>query len=714
MKKRFFSLLLALAVTLTFLPAIPAVALDEVITFPDANFEAFVREVIGKPTGNIFASDVAGITMLIVTSTSIADLTGIEYFTALTHLHVGYNQLTELDVSNNTALTWLWAFNNKLTTIDVSNNTALRDLHVSSNQLTTLDVSKNTALTDLNVSSNQLTTLDVSKNTALTDLNVYNNQLTELDVRNNAELWYLGVGYTQLTELDVSNNTALTWLQVGVSQLTELDVSNNTALAYLHAHNNQLTALDVSNNTALIELHAHDNRLTTLDVSNNTELTSLGVDNNQLTELDVRNNTALTYLWVSNNQLKTLDVSKNTELTDLVVSNNQLKTLDVTDLPLTSRLWVQNNYLPNEAAVIGFTGTWDDYDFRFDPQRSPPPPVTCDVCDEEPCVCEDEDEEHKPDACQDPDCEICNPPAAGGSGIDYSADEVVVPGKTFSFKSGKEVPADAALLSGAEINLTRETFNIPAGHTIEAYSTDGGMTWKAGSLTEAQVIKMLNKGMELWLCTKDYNKNAKKPQGSGNEHNIIAFAKINKRPTALKLVINYAIAADATGATPGAWVLTEKNGTAAVKENIQVGVASGKTVDANGYGQFFSGAANGIPVVALTGAKPAKTTYFIRTAPSGPSANGEYTAAGKAKKINVAGEQKTPSFKVTAKAEKGSNPATAIIKVKAGTYVSINGGEPALYATKADVDVLSVTGTIELWLAATAKKPATAKQTLTR
>ena len=97
-------------------------------------------------------------------SQNISDLTGIEAFTALTELSCQGNQLTSLDVTQNTALTWLGCDNN--------------------NQLTSLDVSNNTALTILSCSGNQLTSLDVSQNTALTFLNCFGNQLTCLNVKN--------------------------------------------------------------------------------------------------------------------------------------------------------------------------------------------------------------------------------------------------------------------------------------------------------------------------------------------------------------------------------------------------------------------------------------------------------------------------------------------------------------------------------------------------
>ena len=146
--------------------------------------------------------------------------------------------------------------------------TALRSLSCGRNQLTALDVSKNTALTYLHCSYNQLTSLDVSKNTALTYLDCWGNSLTKLDVSKNTALTYLDCGYNQLTALDVSKNTALTYLSCSYNQLTTLDVSKNTALTDLLCHNNQLTTLDVSKNTALTRLRCHNNQLTSLDVSN--------------------------------------------------------------------------------------------------------------------------------------------------------------------------------------------------------------------------------------------------------------------------------------------------------------------------------------------------------------------------------------------------------------------------------------------------------------
>ena len=75
--------------------------------------------------GQVLTADIEGVTNLDVNNKNIADLTGIEGFIALTDLRCELNQLTSLDVSNNTALTNLNCTFNQLTSLDVSNNTAL-------------------------------------------------------------------------------------------------------------------------------------------------------------------------------------------------------------------------------------------------------------------------------------------------------------------------------------------------------------------------------------------------------------------------------------------------------------------------------------------------------------------------------------------------------------------------------------------------------------
>lgn len=103
--------------------------------FPDANFRAYLTSQTYGSDGVITDAEIAGVTDISVYYRNISDLKGIEYFTALTSLGCGGNQLTALDVSQNSALTSLLCYNNQLSTLDVSKNTALTILLCYCNQI---------------------------------------------------------------------------------------------------------------------------------------------------------------------------------------------------------------------------------------------------------------------------------------------------------------------------------------------------------------------------------------------------------------------------------------------------------------------------------------------------------------------------------------------------------------------------------------------------
>ena len=136
----------------TFAPQNPGTPTGTDITadFTDAKFLAAVRTTIGKaePTP-IYENDVASIKSLSIEHKGIKSLAGIQFFTGLTELNCGVNELKTLDVSNNTELTILVCAVNQLTELDVSNNTELTSLVCLTNELKTLDVSNNTKLTYL-------------------------------------------------------------------------------------------------------------------------------------------------------------------------------------------------------------------------------------------------------------------------------------------------------------------------------------------------------------------------------------------------------------------------------------------------------------------------------------------------------------------------------------------------------------------------------------
>ena len=208
---------------------LPLIGLGQLTMIPDANFEqrliSFGYDNILD--GTVLTAAIDTVTQLEVSYYGISDLTGIEDFTDLTEL---------------------FCTNNNLTSLDVSQNTTLIFLNLTDNQLTSLDVSQNTSLTQLWCDDNQLTSIDVSQNTSLTFLRCDWNQLTSLDVSQNTDLIYLYCGWNQLTSLDVSQSTNLTDLNCNDNQLTILDIrnGNNTNMGSIQASNNlNLTCISV-------------------------------------------------------------------------------------------------------------------------------------------------------------------------------------------------------------------------------------------------------------------------------------------------------------------------------------------------------------------------------------------------------------------------------------------------------------------------------------
>lgn len=350
-----------------------AVAFAQYTKIPDAKFEAQLikLKIDDVADGQVLTSKIATVTSLIIYSSSITDLTGIQDFIALETLDCDFNSLTSLDVSKNTLLQKLTCRMNKITAINLSNNTLLLYLDIYDNEVTTLDLSNNKSLTSLYCNSNQLTSLDITNNTNLINLSCARNQINTLDVTAHTSLETLECSYTNIKILDLSNNTLLTKLDCSDNKLLNLDVSKNTTLNFLNCESNLLETFDVSSNTALeylisgnngnlgnkypvldlsnninlIQLNIFQVNITTLDLSKNINLKQLQCSSNRLSSLDLSNNTALEMLICANNKIQTLDLSKNTKLVKLKVDSNELTSLDLSNNTSLISLSAFNNKL---------------------------------------------------------------------------------------------------------------------------------------------------------------------------------------------------------------------------------------------------------------------------------------------------------------------------------------------------------------------------------
>tara|TARA_B100001059_G_scaffold232738_1_gene271199 strand:+ start:2461 stop:2925 length:465 start_codon:yes stop_codon:yes gene_type:complete len=98
-------------------------------------------------------------------------LTGIEAFISITHLHIYNNQITNLDLSQNTLLEGLSCDNNQLTALDLNQNLVLSSLTCTNNQLVDLDLSNNVNLIFFQCGNSELQCLNIANgnNLNLTD-----------------------------------------------------------------------------------------------------------------------------------------------------------------------------------------------------------------------------------------------------------------------------------------------------------------------------------------------------------------------------------------------------------------------------------------------------------------------------------------------------------------------------------------------------------------
>jgi len=326
------------------------------IVIPDANFEQALIDLsidTNGLNGNILETDALAVTHLDVSdpmnntnlpnvNANITDLTGIEVFVNLLEFNASKNDISGVDLTNNTSLTSLVIQDclNLTTTIDVSNNIDLVTLDLGRNRISGTVVLNNLSnLEYLYLQANQnITSLELANNPNLKVVWASWNQIPNVDVSGNLDLQELWVHNNTINTIDVTNNGSLEVLSVRNNGMNTLNITNNPLLYRLDCNGNNLTTIDLSNNSILETLYAHDNQITSLNLNSNTLLTRIELQNNQIPAIDVTNNTALEILWLENNLLTSVDVSQNTSLLNLAVGLNPITSLDVTNLTIIQNL----------------------------------------------------------------------------------------------------------------------------------------------------------------------------------------------------------------------------------------------------------------------------------------------------------------------------------------------------------------------------------------
>ena len=353
---------------------------------PDSNFEQALIDLgidSNGLNGNILLSDAQNITSLSLFNQNISDLTGIEAFINLAALFCADNQLTFINLSQNTSLASLNLEANQLSTLDLSQNSSLGFIYCADNLITNLDVSNTPFLLNLDVSNNQLMDLNIQ--------NGNNSNVNLFDARNNPNLNCIqvdNVGYSDANWTNIDSHTSfseecsggLTFIPddnfeqalidleydsgplddfvstENINTITNLNVSNKdisdltgiedfAALTFLFCGNNQLTNLEISQNLSLTLLECSNNLLTNIDITQNLVLTYLGVGNNQLTTIDVTQNSMLVELFVNSNQLSNLSANQNSQLILIDCEDNLLTTLELGQNNLLEELYCRQNQL---------------------------------------------------------------------------------------------------------------------------------------------------------------------------------------------------------------------------------------------------------------------------------------------------------------------------------------------------------------------------------
>jgi WD40 repeat protein len=184
----------------------------EAVKFPDPEFEAAIRQRIGKPEGQITETDLQGVTLLSAENKGISDITGIERCVNLGILSLSGTKIEDISpLSALTNLRLLSLANSKVTDISpLSNLTNVEVLILAINRIVDIQPLSNlTNLETLTLADNQVTDISaLSHLTRLRKLALDCNQIVDVKPLSNLpRLMSLGLYRNQVSDISplVSN-----------------------------------------------------------------------------------------------------------------------------------------------------------------------------------------------------------------------------------------------------------------------------------------------------------------------------------------------------------------------------------------------------------------------------------------------------------------------------------------------------------------------------
>jgi len=231
------------------------------ITYPVADLGNGFDEIAdSNGDGEIQVSEAEAVLGLQLVEEYIADLEGLQYFINIEVIDCSQNGLIDyVPTTFWPNLKYLESDMNNITTIDVTQNSFLEVLILDFNPLTIIDVTQNSVLKELSLSGCQLSNLDVAQNPLLEILHCNGNQLTSLDIQNenNNLLWSMiatsnpNLFCIQVDNVEYANNQP-NWFKDETAIYSEdcnLSISENELQQIINIYPNPvIDILNIENN----------------------------------------------------------------------------------------------------------------------------------------------------------------------------------------------------------------------------------------------------------------------------------------------------------------------------------------------------------------------------------------------------------------------------------------------------------------------------------
>ena len=301
------------------------IAIAQAVHIPDSALRTALEVALEKKAGeNITQADMASLESLEVFESGVRDLTGLEFATNLTELHLGLNAISDLSPLKNLT---------KLLVLDLHRNRRVSDV---------------TPLKNL---------------TQLMWLSLRGNRVSDMSpLMHLTELTYLHIGYNGISKVaNLEALTKLTFLNLDANNIVDVSpLANLTTLVNLALDDNNIVDVSpLANLTTLKFLNLNDNRIAdTSPLKNLTNLRFIDLHGNAISNVStLRALTKLTNLILHSNRISDVSSLKDlTKLTNLILYSNRISDVSpLKDLTALSKLDLHSNRISDVSALSGLT-----------------------------------------------------------------------------------------------------------------------------------------------------------------------------------------------------------------------------------------------------------------------------------------------------------------------------------------------------------------------